>query len=50
MQLRMEFLETPAPPVHLWVALTEEQREAVVTILASLMARTEIREQEISHE
>ena len=50
MQLRLELPETPAPPVHLWEALTEEHREAVVTTLASLMARTEIREEEISHD
>jgi hypothetical protein len=50
MQLRLELPETPAPPVHLWEALTEEHREAVVTTLASLMAKTEIREEEISHE
>ncbi|MGH2689025.1 MAG: hypothetical protein ACRDKW_09495 [Actinomycetota bacterium] len=50
MQLRMELLETPAPPLHLWEALTEEQREAVVKTLAALMAKTEIREEEVSHE
>jgi hypothetical protein len=50
MQLRLEFLETPAPPAQLWEALTDEQREVVVTTLAALMAKTEIRQQEISHE
>ncbi|MGH2722132.1 MAG: hypothetical protein ACRDJO_11105 [Actinomycetota bacterium] len=50
MQLSLELLETPAPPVHLWEALTQDQREAVVAALASLMAKTGIREEDVSHE
>jgi hypothetical protein len=50
MQLRMELLETPAPPVHLWETLTEEQREAVVKTLACLMAKTEVRKEETTDE
>ena len=50
MQLRMELPGTPAPPAQLWETLTDEQRKAVVTTLASLMAKTEIRKEEITHE
>ena len=50
MQLRMELLEAPASPAQLWEALSDEQRDVVVTTLASLMAKTEIHAKEINHE
>jgi hypothetical protein len=38
-QLRLDLVETPAPPAALWDALTGEQQAAVVALLARLIAK-----------
>lgn len=40
MQLRLEVVEAPAPPVAVWDALTAEQQAEVVALLARLMVKT----------
>jgi hypothetical protein len=39
-QLRLELVEAPAPPVAVWDGLTLEQRAEVVALLARLMVNT----------
>jgi hypothetical protein len=39
MQLTLSLLESPAPLAHLWEGLPDEDRNAVLRILARLMAR-----------
>jgi hypothetical protein len=39
-QLRLDLVETPAPPPAVWTALTGEQQAAVVAVLARLIAKT----------
>jgi hypothetical protein len=39
-QLRLELAESPAPAVALWELVGEEQRQAAMVLLASLIART----------
>ena len=39
MQLRLDLVETPAPPPAVWDALTGEQQAAVVAVLARLIAK-----------
>ena len=39
MQLRLDLVETPAPPPAVWDALTGEQQAAVVALLARLIAK-----------
>jgi hypothetical protein len=38
-QLRLDLVETPAPPPAVWDALTGEQQAAVVALLARLIAK-----------
>ena len=40
MQLRLDLVEVPAPPVAVWEGLTAEQQAAVVGLLARLIAKT----------
>ena len=40
MQLRLDLVEAPAPPVAVWEGLTAEQQAAVVGLLARLIAKT----------
>ena len=40
MQLRLELAESPAPAVALWELLGEEQRQAAMVLLATLIAQT----------
>ena len=40
MQLRLDLVEAPAPPVAVWEALDPEQQAAVVGLLARLIAKT----------
>jgi hypothetical protein len=39
-QLRLDLVEAPAPPVAVWEALDPEQQAAVVGLLARLIAKT----------
>ena len=39
MQLRLDLVEAPAPPVAVWEALDPEQQAAVVGLLARLIAK-----------
>lgn len=39
MQLRLDLVETPAPPTPVWVGLPGEQQAAVVALLGRLIAR-----------
>jgi hypothetical protein len=39
-QLRLDLVEAPAPPVAVWEALDLEQQAAVVGLLARLIAKT----------
>jgi hypothetical protein len=39
-QLRLDLVEVPAPPVAVWEGLTAEQQAAVVGLLARLIAKT----------
>jgi hypothetical protein len=39
-QLRLDLVETPAPPAALWDALSGEEQAAVVAVLARLIAKT----------
>jgi hypothetical protein len=38
-QLRLDLVETPAPPPAVWDALTGEQQAAVVALLARLIVK-----------
>jgi hypothetical protein len=38
-QLRLDLVETPAPPPAVWAGLTGEQQAAVVALLARLIAK-----------
>jgi hypothetical protein len=38
-QLRLELAESPAPAVALWELVGEQQRHAVMVLLAALIAR-----------
>jgi len=39
LQLRLDLVDTPAPPPAVWDALTGEQQAAVVALLARLIAK-----------
>ena len=39
MQLRLDLVETPAPPTAVWAGLTGEQQAAVVALLGRLIAK-----------
>ena len=39
-QLRLELAESPAPAAALWELVGERQRQAVMVLLAGLIART----------
>ena len=46
MQLRLELAESPAPAVALWELVGEEQRQGAMALLAALIARTVVAEQD----
>ncbi|MFL6226233.1 MAG: hypothetical protein ACJ75K_26305 [Actinomycetes bacterium] len=39
LQLRLDLVDTPAPPPAVWDALTGEQQAVVVALLARLIAK-----------
>jgi hypothetical protein len=39
-QLRLELAESPAPAAALWELVGEQQRQAAMSLLAALIART----------
>jgi len=45
-QLRLELAESPAPAVALWELVGEEQRQGAMALLAALIARTVVAEQD----
>ena len=40
MQLRLTFLDPPAPEARVWEALEHEQRATVIDVLARLLVKT----------
>ncbi len=44
LQLRLDLAECPAPATALWELLGEQEREAVMALLAVLIARTIVSE------
>jgi hypothetical protein len=39
-QLRLEMAESPAPAVALWELVGQDQRQAAITLLAAMIARS----------
>lgn len=46
MQLRLDLAESPAPAAVLWELVGEAERQAVMALLAALIAKTVVGEEE----